>query len=89
MLLAVLRRESVSLVQEDKSNGKLIHGGLVLLLSRFVSLSSMIIVQLWLPKIYGVCSYLLQFSIVKSKIIYFYFFGNFVYLLTRFYILLL
>lgn len=35
MLLAVLRRESVLLVQEDKSNGKLIRGGLVLLLSRF------------------------------------------------------
>jgi hypothetical protein len=35
MLLAVLRRESVLLVQADKSNGKLIRGGLVLLLSRF------------------------------------------------------
>lgn len=34
MLLAVLRRESVLLVQADKSNGKLIRGGLVLLLSR-------------------------------------------------------
>ena len=66
MLLAVSRRESVLLVQEDKSNGKLIHGGLVLLLSRFVFLSSMIVAQLLLPKIYGVCSYLLQFSIVKS-----------------------